>query len=181
MLHWLVTSLVSFSLEQAQIFFWISWLDTHEDHRIVYFVWFPSNWVCLMFCMIRFRPCTFSCHTKQWGCVYPGAACEVAHNFCLSHCLWLTLITWCASLVAQLVKNLPAVQETQVWSLGQEDPLEKEMAIHSSILVWKTSWTQEPGGLQSMGLQRVGHDWETNINLLDDLNKEGGTLQVCPH
>ena len=61
------------------------------------------------------------------------------------------------SLVAQLVKNLPTVQETQVRSLGQEDPLEKEMAAHSRILVWKTSWTEEPGGLQSMGLQRVGH------------------------
>ena len=63
-----------------------------------------------------------------------------------------------ASLVAQLVKNLPAVQETQVRSLGGEDPLEKEMATHSSILAWKISRTEEPGGLQSMGLQRVGHN-----------------------
>ena len=62
-----------------------------------------------------------------------------------------------ASLVAQLVKNLPAVQETQARSLGWEDPLEKEMATHSSILAWKISWTEEPGGLQSMGSQRVGH------------------------
>ena len=65
-------------------------------------------------------------------------------------------------LVAQSVKNLPAVQETQVRSLGWEDPLEKEMATHSSILAWKISWTEEPGGLQSMGSQRVGHDWATN-------------------
>ena len=64
-----------------------------------------------------------------------------------------------ASIVAQLVKNLPAVQETQVRSLGREDPLEKEMATHSSILAWEISWTEEPGGLQSMvGSQRVGHD-----------------------
>ena len=63
-----------------------------------------------------------------------------------------------ASLVAQLVKNLPAVRETQVRSLGWEDPLEKEMATHSSILAWKISWTEEPGGLQSMGSQRVGHN-----------------------
>ena len=62
------------------------------------------------------------------------------------------------SLVAQLVKNLPAVQETCVQSLGWEDPLEKEMATHSSILAWKISWTEEPGGLQSMGSQRVRHD-----------------------
>ena len=63
-----------------------------------------------------------------------------------------------ASLVAQLVKNLPAVQETWDQSLSWEDPLEKEMATHSSILAWKISWTEEPGGLQSMGLQRVGHN-----------------------
>ena len=63
-----------------------------------------------------------------------------------------------ASLVAQSVKNLPAAQETWVQSLGWEDPLEKEMATHSSILAWKISWTEEPGGLQSMGSQRVGHD-----------------------
>ena len=61
-----------------------------------------------------------------------------------------------ASLVAQLVKNLPAVQETWVRSLGWEDPLEKEMAAHYSILALKISWTEEPGGLQSTGLQRVG-------------------------
>ena len=55
-----------------------------------------------------------------------------------------------------MVKNLPAMQETQVQSLGQVDPLEKEMATHSSILAWKTPWTEEPDGLQSMGSQRVG-------------------------
>ena len=66
-------------------------------------------------------------------------------------------VIW-ASLVAQSVKNLPAVQETRVRSLGWEDPLEKEMATHSSILAWKISCTEEPGGLQSMGWQRVGHD-----------------------
>ena len=65
------------------------------------------------------------------------------------------------SLVAQTVKSLPAVQETQVQSLGWEDPLEKEMATHSSTLAWKIPWTEEPGRLQSTGLQRVGHDWVT--------------------
>ena len=63
-----------------------------------------------------------------------------------------------ASLVAQKVKHLPAMQETQVRSLGQEDPLEEEMAIHSSTLAWKIPWTEEPGRVQSKGLQRVGHD-----------------------
>ena len=56
------------------------------------------------------------------------------------------------------VKNLPAMQETQVHSLGWEDPLEKGMAIHSSILAWRILWTEEPDGLQSIGLQRVRHD-----------------------
>ena len=61
-------------------------------------------------------------------------------------------------MVAQMVKNLPAVQEMQVQSLGREDLLEKGLAIHSSILAWRIPWTQEPGVLQSMGLQRVGRD-----------------------
>ena len=62
------------------------------------------------------------------------------------------------SLVAQKVKHLPTVWETQVQSLGREDLLKKEMATHSSILAWKIPWTEEPGGLQSMGSQGVGHD-----------------------
>ena len=57
-----------------------------------------------------------------------------------------------------MVKNLPAMQETQVRTLGQKDPLEKEMVTHSSILAWEIPWTEEPEGLQSMGSQRVGHD-----------------------
>ena len=60
------------------------------------------------------------------------------------------------------VKNLPAVQEVQkmrVWSLSQEDPLEEDMATHSNILAWRISWTEKPGRLQTLGLQRVGHNW----------------------
>ena len=59
--------------------------------------------------------------------------------------------------MAQLVKSLPAMSETQVRSLGGEDPLEKEMAIYSGILAWRIPWTEEPGWLQSIGSQRVGH------------------------
>ena len=59
-------------------------------------------------------------------------------------------------------KNMPATQETQVWSLHREDPLEKGMATHSSILAWRILWTEEPGGPQSVGSQRVRHDWVTN-------------------
>ena len=63
-----------------------------------------------------------------------------------------------ASLVAQMVKRLPAMWETQVRFLGREDPLEKGMATHSSILAWKIQWMEEPGGLQSMGSSIVGHN-----------------------
>ena len=69
-----------------------------------------------------------------------------------------------ASLVAQMVKRLPATRETQIRSLVREDPLEKEMAIHSSTLAWKIPWTEEPDGPQSMGSQRVGHDWATSFS-----------------
>ena len=67
-----------------------------------------------------------------------------------------------ASLVAETIKTLLAMQETTVQSLGQEDPLEKGMATYSSILAWESPWTEEPGGLQSSGWQRAGHNWVTN-------------------
>ena len=60
--------------------------------------------------------------------------------------------------MAQMEKSLPAIQETQVQSLGWDDPLEKRTATHSSVLAWRVPWTEEPDGLQSMGLQRVGHN-----------------------
>ena len=75
----------------------------------------------------------------------------------------LVVVNW-ASLVAQRVKNLPVMQETWVPSLGQADPLEKGMATHSSILAWRIPRTEVPGGLQSMGLQRVGHDGVVNYS-----------------
>ena len=73
-------------------------------------------------------------------------------------------VPW-ASLVAQMVRRLSAMQETRVQSLGWEDPLEKEMAAHSSILAWKIPWISEPGRLRSMRSQRVGHDWATSLSL----------------
>ena len=72
--------------------------------------------------------------------------------------------------MAQMVRNLPAMQDTQVWFLGQEDPLEKGMATYSSILAWRIPWAEEPGQLQSMGLQRVGHNWVTNTHILHPHN-----------
>ena len=74
---------------------------------------------------------------------------------CLSFCL---IEVFVASLVAKKVRNLPAIQETQVQSLGPEDPLEKGVETLSSVLAWRIPWTEEPGRLQSMGSQRVGHD-----------------------
>ena len=74
------------------------------------------------------------------------------------------------TLVAQRLKHLPPMQETRVRSLGQEDPLEREMATHSSILAWRIPWTEEPGGLQSTGSQRVGHDWVTLLTMRPSRN-----------
>ena len=75
--------------------------------------------------------------------------------------IWI-LLAW--PLVAQMVKHLPAMRETQVQSLGQENLLEKETATHSSTLAWKIPWTEEPGRLQSMGSQRVRHDWAASFH-----------------
>ena len=71
---------------------------------------------------------------------------------------------WNQPYVVQMVRNLPAAQETWVPSLGQEDPLEKEMATHSSILAWKIPWMEESGRLQSIGSQKVGHDTVTSLS-----------------
>ena len=105
-------------------------------------------------CLILVTPRTVACQAplsmgfsrqEYWSGNLPLYICV-----CVYICIYIYI--W-ASFVAQSVKNLPAVQETWVWSLGWEDSLEKEMATHSSILAWKISWTQEPSGLQSMGSQ----------------------------
>ena len=83
--------------------------------------------------------------------------------------------------VAQMVKRLSAMQETRVRSLGWEDPLEKEMAAHSSILAWKIPWTAEPGRLLSMGSQRVGHDWATSFTSLHfDVYMQNRATSIVP-
>ena len=94
---------------------------------------------------------------------------------CRDHCQWLNNKGIChlplwrlrASLVAQRLKHVPPMQETWVRSLGQEDPLEKEMVTHSSILAWRIPWMEEPGRLQSMGSQRVRHDWVTSLRSVE--------------
>ena len=75
-----------------------------------------------------------------------------------------------------MVKNPAAKQETQVWSLNQEHPLEKEMATHSSILVWEIPWTEEPGGLQCMGSRRIGHDWAHTHAFYSGATQEPGNM-----
>ena len=90
------------------------------------------------------------------GSAEPGLSCTI----CQFLTNWFCLRRW-TSLVVQTVKNLPATQETWVQSLGWEHPLEKGMATHFSILAWRIPWTEEPGRLQSMGLQRVKHKWAT--------------------
>ena len=104
--------------------------------------------------------------------------CTLCGIWCCWHCLsWELDFSWLfichqhgrtssistSSLVAQRVKDLPAMRETWVWSLGWEDPLEKKMATHSSTLAWKIPWTEELGRLQSIGSQKVGHDWATSL------------------
>ena len=87
---------------------------------------------------------------------------------------WAIIYIIWASLVAQKLRHLPAMWETRVRSLGQEDPLEKETATHSSIFAWRIPWMEEPGGLQSTGSQRVGHDWAesfiTDMNILINIS-----------
>ena len=83
--------------------------------------------------------------------------CVYIHIYMYIYILSTTTV-FGAFLVAQMVKNLPAMQETQVQSLGRKDSLEKGMTTHSSILAWRIPWTEEPSGLQSMRLQRVGHN-----------------------
>ena len=79
-----------------------------------------------------------------------------------SHLWYIYTLGWG---VAQMVKNLPAVWETWVSSLGQEEPVDKGMATHSSIHAWRIPWTEKPGRLQSMGLQRLEHDWANNMHI----------------
>ena len=115
----------------------------------------------------------YSAIKKQWNWVIcrdvdePGV-CHTEWNKLVGErqvlyvdAIWYIYISYGASLVAQMVHNLLVMLETWVWSLGQEDTLEEDMATHSSILAWRIPWTEEPGRLQSTGSQRIRHDWVT--------------------
>ena len=97
--------------------------------------------------------------------------CKRTARASLVYCIliWTVFQSRMTSLVAQMAKRLPTMWETRVQSLGQKDPLEKEMATHSSSLAWKIPWTEKPGRLQSMGSQRVGHDW---VKYIETINLE---------
>ena len=103
----------------------------------------------------------------QFSPLDPGEWLSLSGSWCFPDCESLIYAQkHRTSLVAQTVKRLSTMRETRVKSLGWEDPLEKEIAVHSSTLAWKIAWTEEPGRLQSMGSQRVRHDWVTSLLLL---------------
>ena len=110
-----------------------------------------------------------SLHNAEWGKPWAfGLSYPLSQVWCIKvSCFlslqfnYLELISFSGFLGGSVVKNPPAMQETQVQSLGWEDSLEEEMASHSTILAWRIPWTEEPGWLQSRGSQRVGHYWET--------------------
>ena len=120
------------------------------------------GWFVISKCTFLFL-CSFSYLLSRQS-LLPGifSMCLWLHTCVFMLLLNLSQLLAPASLVTQTVKTLPAMQETQVQSLFWDNPVEKGMATHTSILAWKTSWTEEHGGRQSMGSQRVGHDWATN-------------------
>ena len=126
-------------------------MDHNKLWKILKEVGIPDNLTCLLRNLYAGQEATVSTGygTADWFQIGKG----VYQGCILSPCLFNL-----ASLVAQTVKHLPAMRETWVRFLGQEDPLEKEMTIHSSTLAWKIPWMEEPDRLQSMGSQRVRHD-----------------------
>ena len=135
-----------------------------------YLLWLSSLWVHTwtvnvphVFCLqpwLQIQELIF-CISSAWYRTWHMEGEKV-----LSKCLLTVFLKTVFSILVfgVLIKNLLAMQKTLVWSLGWEDPLENGMATHSSILAWRIAWTEEPGGLESLGSQRVGHDWATNTN-----------------
>ena len=117
-----------------------------------------------------------------------GVGCHCLLHICMSHYNTkqkiiighrnYTVLCNLTSLVAQTVKHLPTTRETWVRPLGREDPLEKEMATHSCILAWKIPWTEEPGRQQSMGSQRVRHDWATSHTRMQPQKEDSFLVKV---
>ena len=131
----------------------------------IFLTWWKKNWTKIIPSIRIFQTQTFELLLKEgnWKCnnlFEERKACDPLIFPCQ---LGSTRAWRGASLVAQRLKHLPAMWETWVRSLGWEDPLEKEMATHSSILAWRIPWMEEPGGLQSARSQRVVHNWATSL------------------
>ena len=128
------------------------------------YILFVPNTLCIFW--LSLREIDFNAWLVQMFFIHMLTDMESGMLMLMALCRYVTICyPLCySSLVGQIVKNLPAMWEIRVRSLGQEDPLEKELATHSSILAWKIPWTEEPGRLQSMWLQRVRHDWATNTH-----------------
>ena len=136
------------------------WLGHNLNYYDVYGL--PWKQIEILLLFLRFHPST----VFQTLVDYEGYS--ISSNGFLPMTVDIMLV-WIeftiGDVVAQMVKHLSTMRETWVWALAWEDPLEKEMAIHSSTIAWKIPWTEEPGRLQSMGSQRVGHDWVTSLSL----------------
>ena len=117
-----------------------------EDSFLLQFIICEDLNSLSLFVLVPQLQCTQS-HGKHWG---EGIGYPLQYSW--------------ASLVAQRVKRLPAMQETQVWSLGREDPLKKEVPTHSSTLAWKIRWMEKSHRLQSMGSQKLRHNWKTSLS-----------------
>ena len=117
-------------------------------------------YICMYVCIYKLGTSyTYTLHSLyKW---IQTLACIIK----IPHALYIHIHIFRAPLVTQRSKRLPAMWETRVRSLSREDPLEKEMATHSSIIAWRIPWREDPGRLQSMGSQRVGHDWATSLSL----------------
>ena len=143
------------------------WFSLGEHTHIHPLLLFSNQWL-----KIHLRSCHLNLPTEWFPYTASGSTVRSIFLIVFPNCTsWYNH----TSLVAQTVKRLSAMRETWVRFLGREDPLEKEMAIHSSTLAWKIPWTEEPDRLQSMGPQRVGHDWATSLHthcteLLKDFN-----------
>ena len=122
----------------------------------------PLETFCFVFSVLPIPECLFP--FPSWGKFYLICLQYVFIPFLSFFSFWDSFNISRTSLVAQTVKRLSTVRETWVRALGWEDPLEKEMAIHSGTIAWKIPWTEEPGRLQSMGSRRVGHDWATSLS-----------------
>ena len=138
---WLEGCLSFFSKHISTHYHTLSWENWEGDSELVWTIYTSSSFPVVLSCFLWIL---YLLSVKHWN-KNEGYTSET-------------------SLVAQTVKRLPKMQGTWVQSLGWEDPLEKEMATHSSTLAWKILWMEEPGGPQSMGSQRVRHDWVTSLS-----------------